>query len=279
MEYLSIRNLGKYQRYTKRRPPWVKLHQTMLEDDALMRLPVTDRWVAVGLLLLASRTENRIVNDPEFLQHALHLPSPVDVTELLRIGYLVDADAVTGAHHLHTKRVRRVCKTGATCTPNAHPKSTEYRVQRTEKETTTTTQPAVAGEVGEILAFYTSLHPLRRPGERDRKLIERRLKTHTAQEITAAIQGNASDDWHRERGKHELEYILRDSKIDGFRLRPAPKPPLTLGDWLGDTPEIGPNGRMSDKWDLCTNPDRDREWARVKRELNIVVKGDRVGAA
>ncbi len=44
-----------------------------------------------------------------------------------------------------------------------------------------------------------------------------------------AIDGNAADEWHQHRQKHELEYVLRDNgKIDTFReMAAAAKAPLT----------------------------------------------------
>lgn len=133
MKYIAIKNLEKYQRYTKRRPPWVKLHQSLLEDAHLMCASCTDRWIAIALLLVASRYDNRIPADLEWLTRTLHMPETVDLSYLLGIGYLVEV--VEGQQDsVHTKSVQRAHKTGATRTPNAPAKSTENRVQRTEKE-------------------------------------------------------------------------------------------------------------------------------------------------
>lgn len=54
---LYVRNFHKYQHYRKRRPPWVKLHRQILEDEKLMALPPEHRWIAVGLVILASESE------------------------------------------------------------------------------------------------------------------------------------------------------------------------------------------------------------------------------
>jgi hypothetical protein len=79
----------------------------------------------------------------------------------------------------------------------------------------------------------------------------------------------------------EGEYVSieRFVQTNGQHVAAPKSKSLAFADWIGDTPDVGPNGRMSDKWDLCTNPDRELEWKRVKRELNIVEKSDRVGAA
>lgn len=38
----------------------------------------------------------------------------------------------------------------------------------------------------------------------------------TAEEIEYAFRGNHADEWHRSRGKHEIEYVLRPSKVGQF---------------------------------------------------------------
>ena len=77
-----------------------------------------------------------------------------------------------------------------------------------------------------MLEHYLTLHPRRRPSEKDKALIERRLATYSPDELCEALSGNANDDWHRQRSLHALEYVLRDNgKIDGFREK-AVEPPL-----------------------------------------------------
>ena len=83
--------------------------------------------------------------------------------------------------------------------------------------------------VDEVLEHYVSVHPLRRPGDKAATIVRRALETYSAEELIAAIDGNAGDAWHREKGKHELDYVLRDNeKIDSFRLRPAER------DWANE---------------------------------------------
>ena len=59
--WISVRNFDKYQHYKTRRPPWVKLYREILTDYELASLPVSTRWLAVVLLLLASETDPRNV--------------------------------------------------------------------------------------------------------------------------------------------------------------------------------------------------------------------------
>ncbi len=58
---------------------------------------------------------------------------------------------------------------------------------------------------------------------------------YTPGELTEAIDGNARDIWHVERGKHELGYVLRDNgHIDDFRaMFEAQKNPAQTNGKLG----------------------------------------------
>lgn len=38
----------------------------------------------------------------------------------------------------------------------------------------------------------------------------------TEDEVLAAIRGNKSNEWHAKRGKHEIEYVLRNDNVHGF---------------------------------------------------------------
>lgn len=228
--YLSIRNLKKFQHYTKRRPPWIKVHQTILEDLELMALPDATKWLAVGLILLASRSNNRIITDPKPLMNALHLDAEPNLNPLIDIGFLVEPHKVA--------KSPRASIALADGEHDADTLSTEYRVQ--SKRTTTTQvvghiEKPIDPNVETVLAHYVAVHPKRRPGPKVKLVVIRALRSYSVEELTAAIDGNAADAWHREKGKHELDYVLRDNeKIDSFRLKPAvrdwSKEPMTDGE-------------------------------------------------
>ena len=52
-----MKNWWKYQHYRDRRPPWIKIHQSILSDPAVMSLSKSDRWDLVTLWLRASDVE------------------------------------------------------------------------------------------------------------------------------------------------------------------------------------------------------------------------------
>lgn len=51
------RNWDEFQHYKDRRPPWVKIHRSLLDDREYLRLPVASRALAPMLWLLASESE------------------------------------------------------------------------------------------------------------------------------------------------------------------------------------------------------------------------------
>ena len=67
MRYLSVVNLAKYQHYSKRNPPWVKLHREAMTDYTLRSFTVPTRFLFAMLWLIASENGNRIPYDMKWL--------------------------------------------------------------------------------------------------------------------------------------------------------------------------------------------------------------------
>ena len=59
---LTPKNWAEFQHYTNRRPPWIKLHRTLLDDPDFQRLPVASRALAPMLWLLASEQEDGAIH-------------------------------------------------------------------------------------------------------------------------------------------------------------------------------------------------------------------------
>jgi len=55
---LRPKNWGRFQHYKDRRPPWIKLYRTLLDDRVFMCLPVASKALAPLLWLVASDDEN-----------------------------------------------------------------------------------------------------------------------------------------------------------------------------------------------------------------------------
>ncbi len=93
MRYLRVRNWERYQHYgDRRRPPWIKLYNDLLDDPEFVALPDAARAHLVGIFLLASRYDNELPADPEWISRKLHATEPVEL-ELLH-HFLCGADDV-----------------------------------------------------------------------------------------------------------------------------------------------------------------------------------------
>lgn len=98
---LTVRNWRSFQHYQSRRPPWVKLHRTLLDDYEFIRLPLASQALAPRLWLLASESnDGQITSDPAKLAFRLHC-SEVEIAAavkpLIEAGFLqgeLDASAV-----------------------------------------------------------------------------------------------------------------------------------------------------------------------------------------
>jgi hypothetical protein len=100
-----------------------------------------------------------------------------------------------------------------------------HKTDRTEQDTQTNPdRPAEASlgarskEIDAVIAQYRSLHPLARPGEKERRLISARLKDgFTVEDLIQAINGCHASPFHRgendrNRPYQSLELIVRDAK-------------------------------------------------------------------
>jgi hypothetical protein len=86
--FIRIRNYDKFQHYKDRSPPWIKLHATTLEDYAFHRLQDASKAHLMLLWLLASRTDNKIPADKEWISSRIGARSPIDLRELEAAGFI-----------------------------------------------------------------------------------------------------------------------------------------------------------------------------------------------
>jgi hypothetical protein len=88
VRYLSIRNFDQYQHYKDRRPPWIKLHASVLDDYAFSCLQDASKAHLMLLWVLASKLDNRIPYDLAFLSKKLGATSAIDIEELVLHGFV-----------------------------------------------------------------------------------------------------------------------------------------------------------------------------------------------
>lgn len=112
---------------------------------------------------------------------------------------------------------------------------------------TSTTSSTSNSDADAVAAHYLERHPRRRLGDADRKALRKALAVgYTSAELCAAIDGNASDKWHRDKKKHEMAYVLRDTgTIDNFREKAA----------QSALPLVDEHGVLTEHGDRETSPD------------------------
>ena len=64
---IIINNLDKYQHYKDRHIIWIKLYVDTLQDYKFQQLEDDERWVFVGLILLAVKNDNKVPYDIHFI--------------------------------------------------------------------------------------------------------------------------------------------------------------------------------------------------------------------
>ena len=86
--YLRVVNLERFQHYKDRSPPWIKLHAQTLESYEFARLQDASKAHLMLIWLLASRTGNRIPNDPIWVRNKIGAREDVNLDELQLFGFL-----------------------------------------------------------------------------------------------------------------------------------------------------------------------------------------------
>ena len=88
MKYLRVPNWEDYQHYKDRSPPWIKLHNQLLEDFEFCVLPDASKAHLTAIWMLASRTNNKIPYDSGWIAQKISATEAVDLETLLNSGFL-----------------------------------------------------------------------------------------------------------------------------------------------------------------------------------------------
>lgn len=93
--YFSIKKYSSYQHYKTRNPPWIKLYRSILNDYEMRCLSVEARLAYVGLLIIASETDNHIPVDYKFISERLgFIVQESTLTPLINSGFLLASHAI-----------------------------------------------------------------------------------------------------------------------------------------------------------------------------------------
>lgn len=222
------RNWRSFQHYKQRRPPWIRLHRTLLDDFEFASLPVEAKALAPLLWLLASEESDGIIHgdtgrlafrlrwNPETLAEAIEC--------LIAAGFLdVLASDEQSASTLLASRKQNVTT------------ETETEAEaETEAEGETETD---IRKVSAVFEHWTAVHakPRAKLDDKRRALIRKALRLgYEVDDLKAAIDGCKASPFHQGdnqdgRVYDDLGLILRDaSKIDNF-ISLANQKPSRLG--------------------------------------------------
>jgi hypothetical protein len=98
MTSYRVKNWDKFQHYKDRRPPWIKLHRTLLDDCDFIKLPVASRALAPLIWLLASESDTGEVScDISFRLRISQKEVDAGLSGLIASGYItrINDDSVT----------------------------------------------------------------------------------------------------------------------------------------------------------------------------------------
>ncbi len=124
--YFSVRNFEKFQHYKERNPPWIKLYASILDDFEFNQLTETSRWHLVGLWIVASRMQNRMPFDSDWIRKRINAGKSFNLQLFVDKGFLiVEQDAST---------MLDASKTLAECKQNADSETETEERQRQIKE-------------------------------------------------------------------------------------------------------------------------------------------------
>jgi hypothetical protein len=84
----SVKDFDKFQHYKDRAPPWIKLYNSTLDSYEFSRLSDQARYHLLAIMLLASRSNNKIPYDPDWIESRIGATSRVNLDELVQAGFI-----------------------------------------------------------------------------------------------------------------------------------------------------------------------------------------------
>lgn len=89
----KIKGWEKFQHYKDRNPPWIKLHYELMTSADWVMLADASKLLAVVCMMIASRNDGGVPNNPEYIKRVAYLDKLPDLKPLIRSGFLMLADA------------------------------------------------------------------------------------------------------------------------------------------------------------------------------------------
>jgi len=88
-QYFKVKNWDEFQHYKDRNPPWIKLHNHLLDDYDFECLSDSAKGHLLCIWMLASRTKNLMPMDVTWISKKIGSTSKVNLNALVSSGFLV----------------------------------------------------------------------------------------------------------------------------------------------------------------------------------------------
>lgn len=102
----KIKNWEKYQHYTDRNPPWIKLHVETLASADWVMLADASKLLMIVCMMLAAKERGVFLGDLDYIKRVAYLDKRPNLTPLIDCGFIeeVQADAIERKHKLADAR-------------------------------------------------------------------------------------------------------------------------------------------------------------------------------
>lgn len=87
-DYFKVKSWETFQHYKDRNPPWIKLHNHLLDNYEFECLPDASKAHLLCIWMLASRTQNNMPMDPKWIKRKIGASENVDLQILLKYGFI-----------------------------------------------------------------------------------------------------------------------------------------------------------------------------------------------
>ena len=209
MKYITIPNLGKHQHYKDRRPPWMKLHATLLQDYEFSLLNDAEKYQLISLWLLATQLDNKLPDDEKWLCNKTQC-SKININKFKKMGLVVH----------HASNVLADCKQSAIV--ETYKEETYKQETETEKDLS-----ANANLVNEVFDYWVvvmgkSRKTSKLSPKRKKAIADRINDGYEVETIMLAIDGCKKDAWSmgandRKKAFNDIELICRTGeKLEHF---------------------------------------------------------------
>lgn len=206
MEYLTVKNFSKFQHYKERNPPWIKIHRELFHDYEFGRLHDASKLHLMLIWLLASQTDNKFPNCPEYIKEQIHVKEDVDLNLLISKGFLVPlASCKQDASTLHTNadsEAEAYKPTEAEVEKYAPPKQTKKKLEKKYDECDLEFAKKMATDISswsntfKTPNYETWADEIRKFRENEKTSLELIKQTWTAIQADSPCKQKIGSNWH-----------------------------------------------------------------------------------